>query len=63
MFNSGTVDYIGPGRDAIIAYDYINLKFENNLNRYILIAAELEGNNLKVSFLFTLNNAQIDMNN
>ena len=45
-----TVPYISPGRDATISYNTRDLKFRNNKEHYILIAAEVEGDKLTFRF-------------
>ncbi len=41
-----TVPYIAPGMDATISYQINDLKFRNNRNHYILIAAHAENDTL-----------------
>ena len=40
------VGYVEIGRDATIAYDYLDLKFENTLGRYIMIGTEVKNGRL-----------------
>lgn len=45
--------YIPPGRDATVAYDYLDFKFRNITGRYVLVTTAVEGNLLKVSLFGT----------
>ncbi|MCK4260797.1 MAG: VanW family protein [Halanaerobiales bacterium] len=46
--HSKKVNYVPPGKDATVAYDYLDFKFINSLNYPILIRVWVEGNRLKV---------------
>ncbi|NPV81254.1 MAG: hypothetical protein HPY52_13445 [Firmicutes bacterium] len=35
--------YVPPGRDATVAYDYLDLRFRNNLSHHIMVVTRLEG--------------------
>lgn len=43
------VSYLPPGLDAAVAYDYLDLKFTNELETHVLINAEVETNSLYVT--------------
>lgn len=45
-----SVSYLPPGLDATVAYDYLDLKFQNNLKTNILIHAYVAKNCLNVYF-------------
>ncbi len=50
-----TVSYVPIGRDATIAFGYIDLKFENNLENHILIQSKIIDGILEVSLFGTPN--------
>ncbi len=43
------VAYLPPGLDATVAYDYLDLKFANELDTHILVNTEVEHNELHVT--------------
>ncbi len=44
--HSMAVSYLEPGRDAAVAYDYLDLKFRNNHHHHLLLESEVEGGRL-----------------
>lgn len=48
--HSRPVSYLPLGRDATIAYDYIDLKFKNNRDHYILITSQVKGDEITIRF-------------
>lgn len=42
--------YVPLGRDATVAYDYIDFKFENNTDAHILVKSWVEENELTIAF-------------
>ncbi|NPV53111.1 MAG: hypothetical protein HPY71_06260 [Firmicutes bacterium] len=45
--------YVPPGRDATVAYDYLDFKFKNTTGSHILVTTAVEGNVLKVRLFGT----------
>lgn len=46
--HSKPLSYVPLGRDATVAYGYLDFKFVNNLKTPILVLAEIQGNQLKM---------------
>ena len=46
--HSRPITYFPLGRDATVAYDYLDLKFKNNTDKYVLLRAEVQGGQLMV---------------
>jgi len=46
--HSRPISYFPLGRDATVAYDYLDLKFKNNTGKYVLLRAEVQGNKLLI---------------
>lgn len=44
--HSAPVSYVPPGRDAAVAFDYLDLRFKNSQQNYILITAEVVKNRI-----------------
>jgi len=45
------VSYIPPGRDAAVAYDYLDLKFKNCLDCHVLVHTEVHDDSIEI-FIF-----------
>lgn len=46
--HSRPIGYFPLGRDATVAYDYLDLKFKNSTDKYVLIRAEVQGSKLLI---------------
>ncbi|HHY47745.1 MAG TPA: hypothetical protein GX506_10675 [Firmicutes bacterium] len=45
--------YVPPGRDATVAYNYLDLRFKNSLPSHIMVVARLEGRSVVVKLFGT----------
>ena len=55
------VGYVSLGRDATIAHDYLDLKFENSLDDYLMIDAEVKNNRLVIQFYSRKNEMEVQI--
>lgn len=44
--HSAPVSYVSPGRDAAVAFDYLDLRFKNIQSNHVLITASVVGNQI-----------------
>lgn len=56
--HSKSVAYLPLGRDATVAYDYLDFKFKNNSKAYVLIRAESEDGRLMIRLFGDKNPAE-----